>query len=222
MKQQLLLVFAFLYGAVTNAQETTLQSHAAQAILIEGRLEIHLTANFTIGGGVSCPPMVWTSLESSSDTLRIDAIYNTYGTWQMFGCTSVDTIVFDPYTMNACALEVRFFDHQAIGALSSDTVQAGDPESTMLCIVSIRTDAAQVPKIFPNPFNDRINLAELPGGTATIELFDASGRQVFQKVGTANELRVVMFPQLSDGLYQILIRTEEGIISQKLVKGSGR
>ncbi|MBL7945587.1 MAG: T9SS type A sorting domain-containing protein [Flavobacteriales bacterium] len=93
---------------------------------------------------------------------------------------------------------------------------------TFLTNVGIHDQTTTAPKIFPNPFNDRINLAELPGGTATIELFDASGRQVFQKVGTANELRVVMFPQLSYGHYQLLIRTEEGFISQKLVKGSGR
>jgi hypothetical protein len=93
---------------------------------------------------------------------------------------------------------------------------------TFMNTVGILSQSPQVPKVFPNPFNDRIHLADLLTGGATIELFDASGRLVFQEVAPANERQVVNLPPLSDGLYQLLIRTEEGIVSQKLMKGSDR
>jgi len=93
---------------------------------------------------------------------------------------------------------------------------------TFMNTVGIRDQTTTAPKIFPNPFHDRINLAELTAGSATIELYDASGRQVLRKSGAADELHVVILPQLVDGLYHLLIRTEEGIVSQKLVKGPDR
>jgi hypothetical protein len=93
---------------------------------------------------------------------------------------------------------------------------------TFMTNVGIHDQRTTAPRIFPNPFHDRINLAELPAGTATIELYDASGRQVLQKSRVADELHVVLLPQLCDGLYQLLIRTEEGVVSQKLVKGTDR
>ncbi len=93
---------------------------------------------------------------------------------------------------------------------------------TFMTNVGIRDQSITAPKVFPNPFNDRIHLADLPTGVATIELFDASGRQVFQTTGTANERQVVNLPPLSDGIYQLLIRTEDGIVPQKLMKASDR
>ncbi len=93
---------------------------------------------------------------------------------------------------------------------------------TFMNTVWIRDQTTTAPRIFPNPFHDRINLAELPAGSTTIELYDASGRQVLWKSGVVDELHVVPLPQLADGLYHLLIRTEEGIVSQKLVKGPDR
>ncbi|MGV3638627.1 MAG: T9SS type A sorting domain-containing protein [Flavobacteriales bacterium] len=93
---------------------------------------------------------------------------------------------------------------------------------TFMNTVGVLSQSRQAAEIFPNPFNDRLSLVDLPPGLASIELFDASGRMVFHMAGTADQLHVVNLPTLRDGLYQLLIRTEEGIVSRKLMKGSDR
>ena len=75
--------------------------------------------------------------------------------------------------------------------------------------------------IYPNPAQDVVHL-NLPAGTASIKLLDATGRLVKQLEPGLEQTRVEMGVQdLSSGTYYLMIydTTEELINTQKLVKG---
>lgn len=221
MKRSTMLLFAMVVGGSSTAQLTTLYAHTAQGSLEGDRLELFLTAHFTIGGGGwNCPPMQWSVTGNSPDTLRLNAVYNTYGTWQMSGCTSQDTIVIQPYTHEACIVEVRFFDHQSNATGSSDTVQAGDPEILTLCTVGLNSRSVEALSVTPNPFHDRLTMAHLPERWSMIALFDATGRKVLEQRRSSNSSGTVEVPGLRDGVYHLRITTDNGYLSRTLIKSA--
>lgn len=70
--------------------------------------------------------------------------------------------------------------------------------------------------IFPNPFNQQINITSLrPIGT--IEIYNTMGVLLLSKTGNA-ENNVIKTTDLPKGVYQIKIITNEQIVAKKLIK----
>lgn len=217
MRTCFLALFVFI-AQWSSAQWSALHAHEATAEIVGGDLLVYIQVEFVIGGGWDCPPMEWSTTGSSQDTLRINVVYNTYGTWQMFGCWSWDTITIGSYPGPACLVEVRFLDHQAVGELSSDTTLVGDPHLLSICTTEISSVNTEQVGIYPNPFTDRFTLTGLPEEQVTITLTDAVGRIAYQLSGMASALRHLELPALSNGPYVISIRSGSGTLSRKLIR----
>jgi spore germination protein YaaH/PKD repeat protein len=76
-------------------------------------------------------------------------------------------------------------------------------------------------RVYPNPFNDHLLISGLShlGDNLSIQLFDMTGRRVFsQEFGSSETITIERLSQLSAGLYELVIVSNLGSISYKVVK----
>ena len=76
-------------------------------------------------------------------------------------------------------------------------------------------NAAEV-KVFPNPFASEINI-QSNASVGTVHIYDVAGREVLNENFT-QESAVISTLQLISGLYLVQIKTNNGVITQKLIK----
>lgn len=76
----------------------------------------------------------------------------------------------------------------------------------------------QVITAYPNPFTDRITLTGLPTGPLRFELFDATGRSVFNTNSSATNYHTLDLHGLNTGIYHLLIQSTHNRWTEKVVK----
>jgi hypothetical protein len=72
--------------------------------------------------------------------------------------------------------------------------------------------------IYPNPFNDELNIQMKATSNYTVILFDIAGRNILNtNIQNSNAIQLNL-NELSKGKYTILISSKEGILSKSIVK----
>jgi hypothetical protein len=72
--------------------------------------------------------------------------------------------------------------------------------------------------IYPNPFNDELNIQMKATSDYTVSLFDIAGRNILNtNIQNSNAIQLNL-NKLSKGKYTILISSKEGILSKSIVK----
>jgi hypothetical protein len=70
-------------------------------------------------------------------------------------------------------------------------------------------------KLFPNPAADHLNVLVSQGKTLKIQVLDINGKKMIEQ---DNDLEVVNIKHLESGMYFILVHTDHGILSEKIIK----
>ncbi len=74
------------------------------------------------------------------------------------------------------------------------------------------------PRLFPNPFIDKITITDIPEGTTSIVLLQADGKEL-KRIDTHNQKLVEFFwPEILEGSYIIQIINEDHQSTYKIVK----
>ncbi|MBX2972053.1 MAG: T9SS type A sorting domain-containing protein [Flavobacteriales bacterium] len=72
--------------------------------------------------------------------------------------------------------------------------------------------------VHPNPCTDRLTITNLPPGPVLIELFDATGRSVFNTNSSATNYHTLDLHGLNTGIYHLLIQSTHNRWTEKVVK----
>gem|GEM_PF-1115604 len=94
-------------------------------------------------------------------------------------------------------------------------VQGDNSECDYSLINGVDEDRSEGESVYPNPFDDAINL--VVKGSGTYRLVDVAGKMVYEGVLTGT-LHTVETSALPSGLYFIQMQTDEGESSFKLIK----
>jgi hypothetical protein len=80
-------------------------------------------------------------------------------------------------------------------------------------------EAEKLITIAPNPASSEftIDMSQLNGLVEYIEIYDLNGRLVYNDAAITSDKVIIQRDGLADGLYNIQIRLENGIVNKKLV-----
>ena len=70
--------------------------------------------------------------------------------------------------------------------------------------------------LYPNPANNQITIEVIENGNHIVELFDFSGKRLFQK-NMNNKKEVIDLSSFQNGIYLVSVRNETTVSNQKLI-----
>lgn len=87
-------------------------------------------------------------------------------------------------------------------------------------ITALESQVVTDAEIYPNPFNNEINILTNETGNMQVELVNVSGQRVLSGVtgNASSEPYTIQTGHLPAGLYVLKIRTSKGVITRKLIK----
>lgn len=140
----------------------------------------------------------------------------------IFGVGRPITTLITPNQELHVIIPPRSFTMYVKGDLSGDLTSLGDTLSNATDIQDFSASTKGTIRVFPNPFSDNldIELDQAKGDHLSINMFDVSGKLVFEK-NTFNPVNGYMRltpPELSGGIYILQISTREEKYYSKLIK----
>jgi hypothetical protein len=151
----------------------------------------------------------WPSYSAADDLLLFNA--------EEQGTLSIDAIALAADKINGSGSPATVLTNAKNGVWFSNgsrplTVGTSDADPARLALT-----------VSPNPIADRLNLGftAAQSGTATLRLFDSSGKRVLQRelpVTTGNNRNTIELPGLPAGLYTVQLILPEGLASRMIVR----
>jgi len=72
-------------------------------------------------------------------------------------------------------------------------------------------------EVYPNPFNDRLQIDTQSTGESVIEIFNPDGKLMYSGQGWGNKIRIST-GNLQDGIYLLRLKTGDAIMTTKIIK----
>ncbi|TNE53575.1 MAG: T9SS type A sorting domain-containing protein [Bacteroidetes bacterium] len=147
----------------------------------------------------------------TDDTLALDFGTPAGGTYTVNGTTATEFVPADHIGTN----QIIYSFTSPAGCTGSDTIAIVVDQC-----VSIGENELNVFKLYPNPTRDQITISgEFVSKITEIRVHDATGRLVSSfayKVGSSEGSKVLNLSDLADGLYKLMIISNEGIETQNI------
>jgi len=106
---------------------------------------------------------------------------------------------------------------------SCETFSYGEVEDYTVNIVAAREDLSAVPtlnegfdiQIYPNPAKDVAHIKLIGSQSASLQVFDMAGRNVYNANIDENGEHTIRLEQFEKGIYLINLQTSNGVIERK-------
>ena len=82
------------------------------------------------------------------------------------------------------------------------------------CIVGVEENAGSALRVFPNPANDRLNVALSSAANAVVSIKDMTGRVVLQQASNRSSMLILDVQSLPTGTYIAEISSENEFLRQ--------
>lgn len=154
------------------------------------------------GEAVACPGTTYISRINQQN--RVLALLNPWlDFWLKRECTAINT----------------FYSNAAANLVNIDTLQSKIMDCSALNITTgIRQNKMLKAELFPNPSNGVFNLLINENyTTATLQLFDMSGKVIDSRIFKNNISIQLNYTPLAKGMYQLQIETDKGIFQSKIL-----
>ncbi len=218
-------------GCTNKLRLTT--SAAVQAFLPSGTTARQLNVGTLVNPGNTYRNVLAGQLVALTLSVGFDAVDQSFGQSSMsLGSAIIQSGPFQGWTVQSLLNEANRFiggcgssysASQLNSALSmanecfvDGTANTGFLGCTMPGTSKTLNSADEV-RIYPNPANDRV-VVELPAiGIGRLELFDATGRSVYQiNVAPTEQTRQLNTAQLPQGAYLVRLTTAQGQITRRI------
>ncbi|MBV6460268.1 MAG: hypothetical protein HJHJAOHD_00376 [Flavobacteriales bacterium] len=176
----------------------------------KGSDTINVTVNPLPNAGIIAPSSYCTT--SPSDTL--DAI-TPGGTWSGTGIIDNINGVFDPATAGLGAHTIYYSITDTNNCSNTDSVEI----DVIICTGITENNKERLVSVYPNPSNDIVNISftESTNNTLQIQLFDVTGKEVYNKVILKNTKTIELdFSHIQKGLYSLRLVSSEFSKTEKI------
>lgn len=115
---------------------------------------------------------------------------------------------------SACTLTGSGFTNRTLEVTENTVLSNVCWSSCEACIVGVEENAGSVLRVFPNPANDRLNVALNSAENAVVSIKDMTGRVVLQQASNRSSMLTLDVQSLPTGTYIVEISSENELLRQ--------
>ena len=123
-------------------------------------------------------------------------------------------------TAGLVASLVTPFENNDLLRCFANSVQTIYPDTGTACSIALgipAVDGQPGIELFPNPFQDYVNITNPAMKNGSIRIYQADGRLVLDRTLETGDSRISL-PGLADGIYFVVLETDKGRTVQKLIR----